>query len=158
MKWKKKLDTWIRYRHFCFVVLLLVLRLEISMHWIRPLHRCDIASHERLSFSGPEDSILFSIRGDIRRMCVHCSNPLDVPMALDHEMDKDRSGSGSLRNASSAMALEFDHISGSIFWSDRINQAIWTAFWDGTNQKVWNVQKLEIFIKLLVSINNVAKL
>ncbi|XP_022648330.1 low-density lipoprotein receptor-related protein 4-like isoform X3 [Varroa destructor] len=84
----------------------------------------------------PEDSILFSIRGDIRRMCVHCSNPLDVPMALDHEMDKDRSGSGSLRNASSAMALEFDHISGSIFWSDRINQAIWTAFWDGTNQKM----------------------
>lgn len=85
--------------------------------------------------AGPQESIVFSIRGDIRRMCVHCADPLDVPMPLDHEMDKEQAG--SLRNASSAMALEFDHVSGSIFWSDRINQAIWTAFWDGTNQKVY---------------------
>lgn len=46
-----------------------------------------------------------------------------------------------MKNASSAMALEFDQISGSIFWTDRTNQAIWTSFWDGTNQRVSQCSK-----------------
>ncbi|XP_029831536.4 low-density lipoprotein receptor-related protein 4, partial [Ixodes scapularis] len=70
----------------------------------------------------PDTFLLFTHRGDIRRLCLNCSEDMDVAIPL--------------RNATSAVALDWDSTTDSIFWTDVTHHSIQKAKWSGENQEV----------------------
>ncbi|KAM7292782.1 low-density lipoprotein receptor-related protein 4 [Ixodes scapularis] len=73
-------------------------------------------------YAEPDTFLLFTHRGDIRRLCLNCSEDMDVAIPL--------------RNATSAVALDWDSTTDSIFWTDVTHHSIQKAKWSGENQEV----------------------
>uniref|UniRef100_T1KEV8 EGF-like domain-containing protein n=1 Tax=Tetranychus urticae TaxID=32264 RepID=T1KEV8_TETUR len=74
--------------------------------------------------SKPETFLLFTRRNDIRWLCIDCPDEDNIDVVL------------SLQNINSAVSLDWDYPSLSIFWSDVTNDTINRADWHGTKQTV----------------------
>ncbi|XP_053206741.1 low-density lipoprotein receptor-related protein 4-like [Panonychus citri] len=74
--------------------------------------------------SKPETFLLFTRRNDIRWLCLDCPDEDNIDVVL------------SLSNINSAVSLDWDYPSLSIFWSDVTNDTINRADWDGVKQTV----------------------
>ncbi|XP_022244841.1 low-density lipoprotein receptor-related protein 4-like isoform X1 [Limulus polyphemus] len=66
--------------------------------------------------------LLFTRRNDIRWLCLECYDQLDVPIPL--------------QNISSAVALDWDSDTNTIYWTDVTSDTINKANWNGSDQKV----------------------
>ncbi|KAK8762674.1 hypothetical protein V5799_026062 [Amblyomma americanum] len=70
----------------------------------------------------PDSFLLFAHRGDIRRLCLNCSYDVDVTLPL--------------RSAISAVDLDWDAVTDTIFWTDVTHHAILKVKWNGEGQEV----------------------
>lgn len=66
--------------------------------------------------------MLFADRHNIHRLCLNCSDDTNVAIPL--------------RNVTSAVALDWDSTTDSIFWTDVAHHSIQKAKWSGENQEV----------------------
>ncbi|XP_054930309.1 low-density lipoprotein receptor-related protein 4 isoform X3 [Dermacentor andersoni] len=70
----------------------------------------------------PDSFLLFAHRGDIRRLCLNCTDDVDVTIPL--------------RSAISAIDLDWDATTDMIFWTDVTHHSILKAKWNGDGQEV----------------------
>ncbi|RWS07607.1 low-density lipoprotein receptor-related protein 4-like protein [Dinothrombium tinctorium] len=100
-------------------------------------YRCACPTGFQLSNDGktcnshPDTFLLFSRRNDIRWLCIDCADDSNVDVVLP------------LRTVNSAVSLDWDYDSFSIFWSDITNDTINRAFWNGSKESVIVSQPME---------------
>ncbi|KAL3196248.1 hypothetical protein MRX96_015550 [Rhipicephalus microplus] len=70
----------------------------------------------------PDSFLLFAHRGDIRRLCLNCTDDVDVTIPL--------------RSAISAVDLDWDAATDMIFWTDVTHHSILKSKWNGDGQEV----------------------
>ncbi|RWS31707.1 low-density lipoprotein receptor-related protein 4-like protein [Leptotrombidium deliense] len=90
-----------------------------------------LSADQKTCNSHPDTFLLFSRRNDIRWLCIDCADDSDIDVVLP------------LRNVNSAVSLDWDFESFSIFWSDITNDTINRAFWNGSRETVIVSQPME---------------
>ncbi|XP_064480176.1 low-density lipoprotein receptor-related protein 4-like [Ornithodoros turicata] len=70
----------------------------------------------------PEPFLMFTYHGDILRLCLNCSDDVDVTIPV--------------KNMTGAVAIDWESTTDTIFWTDITNHSIQRAKWNGENQQV----------------------
>lgn len=101
----------------------------------------------------PHNFLLFSRRSDIRWICVDCETELMPPSSLNKNLnstlhDAENVDGNRIMDAvlpleiQTAVSLDFDFQSRTLYWSDITSDTISKAAWNGTGQRVLITQPL----------------
>jgi hypothetical protein len=124
-----------------FIILLLTFLLFIRLLlFFQPKHT---KKDEKTCNRQPDNLLFFSRRNDIRWLCIDCDSKQSIVQQNDETASDVADAVLSLQKMQSAVAIDMDFESRSIFWSDITADTISRALWNGTGQTVVVAQPLE---------------